>query len=465
MIWLGLATTAVVYLGNAFLGLAAKVIPAAEGMTIFNGALFGAGFITATRGVLGLGLALVTFSGAEDVAAASSTILTGALAMLEAATPLLFIAALVGIGLFIKGMVDAQSATQAFDNSMKSAISAAPINQFSGAVVTAMSSTVGALSGAKQHLDSLNNSQNTSTVGAGKFGLAQEQSAIAVTQAQDAVAGYSGELQVLQGYQNNYNLLVKEAGGNTWALAAAGITSNDVMGAGVNTAKNMTVAMEQLVVQVQAQVAEVQAMSLGTGRAAAAMNALNYSGDTTNNMLGSLDVDMQKVVTGQDALTGVILGGEQAFLSFQDAITGASAKLSTPAGLQGAASVAGASIGGLNAQSQALANSFYNDSIPAFQKLIDAEEMQLTSTQNLTAVVATGAGQMLPYIGNNIEARSVIVAMINDAIQPGTVSLQKITKLAGVNSGLCHVIVEALKTSRVLGHPRIKILEADGTGA
>jgi hypothetical protein len=428
-------------------------------MVAFNAELFGAGLVTFLRGIVSLGGALITFAGAETIASAGADTLTGALAMLDAVNPLVWVGlAVAAIGALVYELVHAQSATQAFDNSMKSAISAAPLTQFSGAVVTAMSQTFTALAGAKQHLDSLNNSQVVATGSASRFGLAQEQSGIAVTQAQDAVAGYSGELATLQNYQNNYNLLVKEAGGNTWALAAAGITSNDVMNAGVNTAKNMTVAMEQLVVQVQAQVAEVQAMSLGTGRAAAAMNALNYSGDTTNNMLGSLDVDMQKIVSGQDAMTNVILGGEQAFLSFQDAITGASAKLATPPGLAGAAAVAGASIGGLNAQSQALANSFYNDSIPAFQKLIDAEEMQLTSTSNLTAVVATGASQMIPYIGNNMEARSVIVAMINDALGPGTVSLQNLnswvkqnsTSLQGFNNDIATATVNAGNLANLL---------------
>ena len=66
--------------------------------------------------------------------------------------------------------------------------------------------------------------------------------------------------------------------------------------------------------------------------------------------------------------------------------------------------------------------------------MVGALENQLVSTSNLTKVVATQAAQMIPYVGANVEARTVIVDLINNALGPGTVSLQTLNTWVGKNS-------------------------------
>jgi hypothetical protein len=119
---------------------------------------------------------------------------------------------------------------------------------------------------------------------------------------------------------SNYNAVLKAAGGSTAILATAGITTNQVFAATPELLK-------QIEILAAANVDQFNAMALGTGRAGAAMNALNYTGDTTNNMLGSLDVDMANITSAQDKLTDVLLGGEQAFYTYATNVGVASAKL------------------------------------------------------------------------------------------------------------------------------------------
>jgi hypothetical protein len=432
VVWIGLAVTAVTLLSNALLGLAGKVGLVDAGMTVFNAEQFGAGIRLMLGSTVGLGAALFTMAGGEDAAAAASGVLTGAMAALDAVNPVVWIGlAAVALGVFIDKMVTATSAAQSYVSSVQQALSAAPVTSLAADLAGEQAAALSTLAGAQEKLAGMAGNQvadiNNMSAAQRSLASAISPSVQEYDRLTQSIADQKALLPSITADQASYNAVLRAAGGSTQVLNTAGITSAQILGANAEQLK-------QLEVMAEATVAQQDAFATSTGRVGAVMNALNYAGDTTLNMLGSWDVDMAKVVQGQDAMTSVILGGEQAFLSFQDAITGASAKLNTPPGLANAAAVAGASIGGLNAQSQALANSFYNDSIPAFQKLIDSTEMQLISTGDLTKVVATAAGQMTPYIGANVEARSVIVAMINDALGPNTVSLQTLNKWIANNS-------------------------------
>jgi hypothetical protein len=172
----------------------------------------------------------------------------------------------------------------------------------------------------------------------------------------------------------------------------------------------------------------VQLAGFTSGQAAAAQNAL-----TNEFMQGTLPA-IQKVTQAEDTLMNTILGGEQTFLGFQQSIQGTTAKFVAPSGLADAAKLAGGNLSGLGQQSLAFANTLYSVSIPAAQKMYDALQQQGIGTADLTKVVATSAGEMLQYVGDNVEARTVIVDLINNALGPGTVSLQSLNDWVGKNS-------------------------------
>lgn len=122
------------------------------------------------------------------------------------------------------------------------------------------------------------------------------------------------------------------------------------------------------------------------------------------------------------------------------------------------AHVAGASFGYLNKQSLTLAADFYSSAIPAAQKLIDSLNMQAVSTGDLTKVVATSSVQLLQYAGKNETARATVVALINNALGPGTVSLktldswvkQNSTSLGGFNQIVAESTIKAGSLAGVL---------------
>ena len=422
----GLAATAFILVGNALVGLAAKFGLASSSATFFDAALFGNGLRQAIGGIGLLAGEMITFGASEDIAAAGALTLEGAMTALTALLPVLAItAAAAAIAGLVYWLTRANQATADYDAGVKAALSNAPISSLSISLAQQMSNTLDHLRVAQAGLAKAQEYQVGVNV---HTGLATKQLTDAYRNQSAVVAGYQSELGTIAGYQHNYNQLLAAAHGNVGLLVAAGITSNQVIGATKSQ-------MASLLIEVQAEVDQFKAMALGVGRTGAAMNALNYAGDTTNNMLGSMDVDMRKVIQGQDGLTGVILGGEQAFLAFNQAITGTSAKLATPPGLANAAKVAGASLDKLNAQSVNLANNFYNDAVPAAQQLIDSLEMQLIGTKQLTTVVADEAQQMLKYVGGNRTAEAVIISLINNAIGPGTVSFQNLNTWVKRNSG------------------------------
>jgi hypothetical protein len=90
------------------------------------------------------------------------------------------------------------------------------------------------------------------------------------------------------------------------------------------------------------------------------------------------------------------------------------------------AQTAGAHVGDLHNQSLALTSDFFGSVIPALQKTSDAMRMQGATQAQLTAVLATGASEALKYAGNNLTAKTIMVDLINNALGPGTVSLKNL---------------------------------------
>lgn len=408
IIWIGLLTTGFALLSKALLGVAASGLTGMAGMVVKLGAS-GAG---AAIGLDRLAVSLRGISAAQ----------LGWIGLAVAA-----------IGFLIFKIVTAKDAIQQWGSTLNQSIQSSSISGGMQAISAGQVLATQKLNGA---LQTLGHTQEFVAERDGRTGdIMQNRLGPAYQQAVKNVSDYKNELNTLNGFAGTYSVrlqdLAKQYGGTNAAqalLVESGVSMSDML-------NKSGASWDKIQVEVAAAADQFQAMQLGTGRAGAAMNALNFAGDTTSNTLGSLDVDMQKITQAQDAMTNVILGGEQAFISFQQNVSTAVDSTGTKVSQMGKdAKVAGASVGGLNTQSLALSNDFYSTAIPSFQKVIDSLQMQLTSTKDLTAVVATGSGQLLTYAGNNTAARATIVAMINDALGPGTVSLQSLNKWVKDNS-------------------------------
>lgn len=174
--------------------------------------------------------------------------------------------------------------------------------------------------------------------------------------------------------------------------------------------------------------ATTQLAGYTAGPALAAQNAL------TNQFLTEQLPAIQKISQAESNLLDVVTGGQTAFNNFQQSIEGTTAKFVSPSGLADAFTLAKGNLTGINQQSLAFSNTLYTQSIPSLQKLVGSLQQQSATTAQLTTVTATGAGQILQYTGNNKEARATVVALINDALGPGTVSLQTLNSWVKQNS-------------------------------
>lgn len=459
IIWLGLAVTAMGALNAAFLTGLASLGKFAAALLLSDTAAFVAGLQTAGAGLALLGIELVSLGTAEGAAASAGLALEGVMAALGAVNPLVWIAAAAaGIFLLVKALTSGGPALNDFDQALNKMISGNDLTSFSANVLGSMTQVSSAITQGKASIAALTDqyknlpaSATTATAASGRFGAAMDQQSTSVQNLnkqlnaqQTALAQNQGELKILQTGQDNYNSLLKTAGGNLSILNAAGLTSNQILTA---SAGQMKIYTAEVLAQVDAQ----KALGLGTGEAAAALNAANIP-------LKEQQAALQNLTKEESSLLSVITGGQTAFNNFQQSISGTTAKFVSPSGLANAAALAKGNLSGLNQQSLAFSNTLYSQSIPAAEKLINALQTQGISQGNLTTVVATAAKQMTSYTGTNTEANSVIVAMINNAIGPGTVSLQNLkswvdknsTSLSGMNAIVAQSTINAATLANVL---------------
>lgn len=439
IIWAGLAVTATVALGNAMVGLAAKFGLASEGALAFNAVQFGAGIKLMLSSIATTGAALITFAGAEDIAAASTGILEGAFMALGAVSPLVWIGLVAAaIGGLVYWILRGTDATNQYAAAAQKAFSQLPVSQL-GVVLTLRQAEASAqladaqrktAAGYKEGYDNL----KQLLLGTHQLTQAQGDQLNTELGLYQTRADQQALLKTIRTDLANYNVVLKAAGGNTDLLNQAGITSDKILGANKQQ-------LAELVIEAKAAADAQNALALGTGRAAAAQNA------QTNLFLQETVPAMKKVTDAENNLLDVVLGGEQAFAGFQQSIVGTSAKFKSPSGLIEAAKLAKGNLQGLNEQSLAFVNTLYNIAIPNLQKMIVALDMQGASTKQVTTAVATGAGEILKYTGHNAAARSVIEALINNALGPGTVSLKTMDKWVKSNStsmaGLSNIVASA----------------------
>jgi hypothetical protein len=437
---------ALFYIGLLGTGLA---VLASRGL-----ALVATGALSAATAVEGLGVA--------GEAAAGGLLAFGGAAETAAALPWGWISiAAAGIGFLVYQMVNAKSAAQQFGQSLETVIQNSSLGNLGATIAGSLQQANAAVAQAQKDAAgaqaALQRSSYATGRGVGNLSDSLNAAKASAGQYKDVLTG----LQQQQSLVNSrVGALAKEYGGQTAALALlnqAGITSAQI------TDTN-TQHWAQALIEIKAQSAALNEMSIGAGRTAAGMNALG------NSYITGLLPAMQKVTQAEDSLLSVITGGEQGFVSFQQAIgqigtdfnsAGSSLKglstssswasLNTAAStlgvniaglgksqaltaLKNAADAARGSVGGLSVASLTLSGDFYNTVIPSAQKMFDALQSQNISAGNLGKVVATSAEQMLTYAGTNTAARSVIVDLINNALGPGTTTLKSLNQWVGTNS-------------------------------
>jgi hypothetical protein len=412
--------------------------------------LMAAGFAAAARGLSAIGAtnAATTMAGFSIAADRAATLPWGWITIAAA-----------GIGFLVYELVNAKDATQQFFSTLNQQASATPIDKLGAVLASQVAVATKDLTAAEQNLAFAQKYLNN-IVGSAPYGPATQYLLGLTIQVNDYKVG----LQQIQSEQATVNSHIADAArvfGSTtaaWdALNAAGITSAQLMD------KNTQHWAESLI-EAQGYNSALRAVTDGTGRYAAAMNALSGPEQFLGDMLHSI----QDITQAQDNLIQVVTQSESAFdtfalgditlnTNFANTSKQAASVSNSLGHISSSASLAGAAIGGLSQGSLSLNQAFY-DQIGNAQKVIDALEQQEIDTRSLTTATATLASQMLPYAGNNEAARASIVAMINDALGPQTVSLKTLdtwvknntTSLQGLDSIITQSTLKAGQLANVL---------------
>lgn len=330
-------------------------------------------------------------------------------------------AAAIGIGILVDKMVTAKDAMQQWVAAQQAILDKTPAVRGYTLALQDQAAIAGKLKVAYQGLSPAAARAREETIGAGMAGAGAM--AAARQQANDLGAlkdAYRTVGTQVEAYRGNMKALAGQFGGTAHAqflMAQAGLTWNQV------ATKNKS-QLASDILQMQAADSAFKAMGLGTGRAAAAMNALNISEGTGNTRMAGYLAQMQKITQAQDTITTVVAGSEQAFVSLVQGLDQ----------IRKDASAGGASLAGLGKNSLTLRNDFWNTVIPGMQKMIDTLNMQDISTGNLTKAIATQAKQVLGFTKNNEAARAMLVSLINNALGPGTVGLKNLDTWVRQNS-------------------------------
>ena len=447
---------AVVYIGilaTAASVLISKTLP-----------LIGSAFGTVAKGIAAIGFT----NAADDVGMFGSSI-----AGLSSLPWGWITLAAAGIGVLVYEFLSAKSAAQQFADAVQKTVDNVKLSALGTTLTGDIHSYSAALKDAtvqSQNLKAASGHIELVTVGKSTQDVVVYSQA--ANQASQNAQNYAAALRVLQDDQDHYNNNLAQAakvfGDNKTALEAltnAGITSSQML----TTSKQQ---MAENIIQAQAYNDALKALTGGTGRYAAAMNALSGP----EQFLGDMLKNIQQITQAQDNLISVVTEGQGAWDTFmegtntlQQDLQGTGAKVTDTLGkISVQSSGAAQSISGLTTASINANQAFYAQ-VTNGQKVIDALEQQEASTGQLTTATATLAGQMIPFAGNNTAARATLVAMINDALGPGTVSLQSLntwvgknsTSLAGLNNIIDQSTIKAGTLANVLQTQLNSEFEAD----
>ncbi|HEV2474253.1 MAG TPA: hypothetical protein VGS41_16370, partial [Chthonomonadales bacterium] len=379
IIWVGLLATAFAYLARTSLvALDSVLARVAIGLLNMGGVAAKAG-----AGVAAL----------SDAADAAAGLPWGWISLVAAA-----------VGVLAYKMLTAKDAAQEFNASLQQTIQNSPILQISQTIQQAMDATSQKIVSSQKAVTVAIATawQQTGPLAARGLDVYKQ----GVDAAETSNAQYKSGLQSLKQENDLVNSRVQALGKAYGSTGAALVALNE---AGITSAQltnQSGSAWAQVLIILNGYQNTIRAITQTTGRYGAAENALNFSLFDTANKLGFAQDTLQKITQAEDGLLNVIIGGEQSFIAFQQAIqqTGTAAKAT------------GASLGGLSANSLTLASDFYTTALPAAQKLADSLQLMEISSTNFTKVIATSAGQMLQYAGTNLAARDSVAAFINNAV-------------------------------------------------
>src|SRR5579859_7549853 len=385
--------------------------------------------------------------------------------------------AAAGVAVLVYELLSAKSAAQQFADSVQKTITDTKLSSLGSTLANDMENYSIALDQATAQTAKLKAATGTThlqMVGHDQVQQVTTYSA-ATNDAAQSMANYSAALAQVRSDQATYNSNLAQAakvfGSNQAALAA-------LTNAGITSAQMLTTNKQQMaqnIIEAESYNSAIRALTDGTGRYAAAMNALSgpqqYLGDDLKSI--------QSITQAQDNLMQVVTSGENSWNTFalgQQTLAGnfgLTAKqaqtLSHSLGdIKLSSTTAGATMGGLNQASLTLSQSFYSQ-VNNAQQVINSLEQQEASTKSLTTAVATLAGQMLPFAQNDEAARATLVAMINDALGPGTVSLQNLntwvknnaTSMQGLNSIMEASTIKAGTLANVLQNQLNAQFQAD----
>jgi hypothetical protein len=443
--------------------------------TAFHGAIIWIGLLgTAVSSLIKLGLGqlggLLTNIGtrlfalggeAEGAGAALGKIGTAVTGLAGLPWGWIVIAA-AGIAYLVYTLVTAKSAAQQFaDAVQQNVITAAPLANLYGTITGVIAQTSREMAASTAII-------RQASAATTEHVRARLQDSRAYIQAQHDIGNYSAVLGVATQDQQIVNRHIAEATGifgtttAAWsALNAAGVTSAQLL----DTNKQH---WAEALIEAEAYNQALRDVTGGSGRYLAAVNALNYANADQGNQLGALDADIAKVNAAQDQLIGTLVGAQLASDTYQQGLYTIAQNYNAAAGsgktlaqqlasLGSEAKFAGATLTGTSQASVALNSAWYGQ-IQTAQKLFDALQLQNISTKDLSTVVATTAGQMLTWAGNNTEARGVIISLINDALGPGVVSFQNLdswvaqnsTTMGGLNAIVAKTTLNASQLAGVL---------------
>lgn len=440
ILWLGLGATGAVAFGNALIGLAAKFGLAEEGALAFDAVQFGTGIKMMIPALADLVTDLGLFAGATVIAADASDLFDASLLALGAVNPLVWVGAgVAAVAGLVYWMSKATSATSMYDAAVKASLSGTPITQLDVAITTQQAVTIGRLDDATAKLGSTNKGASTSAADlaeamTGHMPAYQQQAAV--------VKGYQQELSTLNTYQGNFNTLLKAAGGNMAAFSQVGITSTQVIGANKQQ-------MAEMVLELQGANDAFKALSLSSNESSAAINAESSIYNT------SVIPSLQALGKAESNVIDTIVGGEDSLATYKQYLVGTS----------GAAKDAGDNFNGMSKSAITLSGDFYGQLIPAAEQLINSLQAQSIGVGDLTKVVATEVSQMSAFANGNAAAKSVLVDLVNNALGPGTVSLQSLNGWVSKNSTTMSGFDSIVAKSTIAAGGLANVLQQDVSAA
>lgn len=424
VLWAGIATTAVLGLGRAFIALA---------KTSIGAAIIGfAGFIAD----------VITITLTEGIATGATYAFSTALATLNA-NPLMWVALAAGalVGLIVV-FSRVKTAAQSFGDSLQNAINKqTTIAGVMGTTAAAVGQVDDKLRAARQTLaDTSKVSVNlhTGVMGVNQAYYAQKE---AVSQLVDQQTRFNHELMQEQA---RVGAMQHTFGGVTQALGyfnLAGIKASDLANA---NAHQWALDIQQM----QDLKLSYQAMGITAGVLGNDIRAVTLNTEQQDSKVQTLNQGWQNFISD-------VIGGEQAFTTFQTQLLGvyqAAGSTATQMNISGgavrlttrditvagvAASKAASMMGGLSTKALQVRSAFYQ-TVSAGSQLLQNLQTQVTltggasrATNLLTQSGKALVAELIPLTSHNAAARSAVYALAQEAGYSGVNSMKALAHWTG----------------------------------